>query len=242
MGNRILVPVYKGYGSALAGLGEITDDVKALFGNPKDFMLVLFTGGSDVDPSFYGHTSPEGICYTNPSRDYMERTIFAKALKHAIPMAGICRGAQFINVMSGGVLMHDITHHDMGEHQVVAPAYSDLSITTNTLHHQMIVPPKDGYTLAWTAENLSTHYIGDEDKKMDYDGPEVEAVWIPATNCLGAQWHPETMHPKADGYKWFKYMVQQQLALGPVEFTAMYAEHSYEKIHGGKHVRRSEVP
>ena len=75
-----------------------TEDWPKFLDKPKDFGLVLFTGGEDVHPSLYNDTSPKRYCATNLSRDKIEQDIFKVALDNSIPMTGICRGSQFLNV------------------------------------------------------------------------------------------------------------------------------------------------
>ncbi len=72
--------------------------------------LVCFTGGEDVNPSLYGHEK-HPTTYFSIFRDTKERSYFEKALDMGIPMVGICRGGQFLNVMSGGEMYQDVSTH-----------------------------------------------------------------------------------------------------------------------------------
>jgi len=221
--NKILIPISIGYGDAIMGLGRMTDRVKDFFEKPEDFKLVLFTGGSDVSPELYGDSSPRGMCQTNPERDAYEIRIFEFALKHGIKMTGICRGAQFINVMSGGRLMHHIEGH---AGCLVHPVETLLGETflVNSLHHQMIIPPEDGTTIAWSQKRLSPGYVGKRDKMEKYKGLETEAIIIPRTSCCGVQWHPEMMNPNMPGYIYYYNMVKNFLELDIQSFAKKYCE------------------
>ncbi len=96
--------------------GEITTDPAVLFADPGSIKLVCFTGGSDVSPELYGHRNLESGC--NKARDEKEVLIFEMAKKHGIPMTGICRGSQFLNVMCGGTMVqHLLASHGGGRHQ-----------------------------------------------------------------------------------------------------------------------------
>lgn len=221
MKNKILVPYDIGYGSSIMGLGDITDDLKDFYNNTNDFKLVLFTGGADVGPELYGDSSPKGLCFTNFMRDEVESKIFIQALKHSIPMTGICRGAQFINVMSGGKMIHDFNGHGYGNH-----AFNCLkdngTISVNSLHHQMIVPPEDGYVIGWCPQKLSDEYYGYRDRRVEWDQYEVEAVLIPRTMCCGVQYHPETMDSNSEGYKWYYDMVEDLITMDINLFVHKY--------------------
>jgi len=208
------------YSRALEGLGVMVSDEKDFFRNPKEYVLVLFTGGADVSPHLYGETSPKGLCYTNPSRDMFEMPIFEHALKNNIKMTGICRGSQFANVMSGGRMMHDITNHAGGLHEV--EMLNGDVITTNSTHHQMIIPPIDGYVLGWSKTALSRHYIGDKDEAVEWNRPETEIVFVPRTKFCGVQWHPESMSKDSDGYIYYHRLINDLISMDINEFSDRY--------------------
>jgi len=135
--------------------------------------LVCFTGGADVSPEFYGEVNTYSLC--DPERDEAEMTIYYMALTHGIPMVGICRGGQFLNVMNGGKMIQhvgpfsgDVGSYWDGEYQ-----------TVRVDHHQAIVSidPK--------AEVLGRKAQGDS---LEY------GVWYPETRCLCFQPHPEWGH------------------------------------------------
>lgn len=189
-----------GYGKAVEGLNKISTNVVEFFNSPHLFNLVLFTGGEDVDPSLYNHTSLS-LCQSNLSRDVYEAEIFAHALNHKIKMAGICRGLQFLNVMNGGTMIHHLsghggTHHDM-------ETFTGEKIRVNSLHHQMVVPGSGSVVIGWCPIRLSGEYYGNNDLKVKWPGPEIEAVYYPSTGCVGVQYHPEIMPIESMGYKFF---------------------------------------
>lgn len=222
MGDKILVPLHIGYGRAIEGLGEIGSDIKDFFDNTKDYKLVLFTGGSDIDPRIYGETSPKGLCSYMPQRDLIEAQIFDQARKFGIKMTGICRGAQLINVISGGRMMHHIEGHEGVIHEVETSKGEVFE--TNSLHHQMIIPPEDGYIIGWAKRPLSPFYFGDEDEAIEWNGPEAEIVLIPSTLCCGAQWHPEAMGKKTLGFRYYYHLVQKFLEMDIETFTDEYVK------------------
>jgi len=156
---------------------------------------MLFSGGCDVDPSCYGEER-EPECQTSiPSRDAMELELFKICLRRRIPILGICRGCQLINVAMGGTLVQDIpkafgTNHSQGNdgkspfaHDVrIVPGtmmYEIMGgdIHVNTYHHQCVKRLADGL--------IPTAY-----------SPEgfIEAYELPAGGqqfLMAVQWHPE---------------------------------------------------
>jgi gamma-glutamyl-gamma-aminobutyrate hydrolase PuuD len=224
MPNKILVVGSKSYASAVRGLGDITFNIAAFVRDPSKFKLVLFTGGEDVSPEFYGHSSPKEMCYSNIKRDLAEEKIFNIALSAGIKMTGICRGAQFMNVMSGGAMMHHIAKHgSLGGHTFESSKNNKI-IKVNSLHHQMIVPSEDGLVIGWSKDKLSDIYVWDEDKLVNWSGPEVEAILYPKTLCCGVQYHPEMLSPHSGGYKFYHDLVKDFLVMDIEKFTDKYTK------------------
>ena len=69
---------------------------------------LLLTGGKDIDPFFYGEEPVPGIGLFDAVRDAWEFALFSAAAKKGIPVLGICRGHQLINVAMGGTLYQDL--------------------------------------------------------------------------------------------------------------------------------------
>ncbi len=220
--KSMILTTTSGYDSAVSGIGETTMDREWFFKHPEDFMLVLFTGGADVNPELYGDVS-DSMCYYSKERDAYESDIFFHALKNNIKMTGICRGSQFINVMSGGKMMHDINGHGGGSHNFQSTLNNSI-IEVNSFHHQMVIPPKDGIIMGWAVDKLSDVYYGNHDKPVAWEGPEVEAVLVPRTQCCGVQYHPEAMEACTDGYKFYHKMVCAFLDMPINHFTQVYTQ------------------
>ena len=231
LNKKILVVGSVFYAKAVEGLGQITSNVKDFYDNPAEFSLVLFTGGADVGPELYGDTSPKHYCADSPERDVFESKIFHHARKFGIRMTGICRGSQFINVMSGGRMLHHITGHG-GDHTFGCHLTEDVIVVTST-HHQMCIPGKGGHVVGWSAQRRSRLYLGWADEAEDYTGPEVEAILYPDTLCFGVQYHPEFMDKRSDGYLWYWQAVKEFLTLSIEEFTKLYTEVSNARIEVG---------
>lgn len=222
MSKRILVVNGFSYAKALEGLGDVSFHPGELVLQPEEFGLVLFTGGADVDPSYYNDTSPSNMCGTNPRRDAEEERIFNFALKHDILMTGICRGIQFLNVMAGGQLMHHINGHAGSRHSMVTKNGDIIHI--NSLHHQMVIPSSHSVVVGWSASRLSEYYIGRADSKVEYYGLEVEAAIFPKIKSFGVQYHPEMMSDNSEGYLYYHRMVEDALNMEWSTFVNIYEE------------------
>jgi gamma-glutamyl-gamma-aminobutyrate hydrolase PuuD len=225
MKNKVLVlnPDNASYETLLKDFGEVTRNTTAFILNPKDFKLIQFTGGDDVLPELYGDTSPKNYCMCG-DRDEEETKIFKIATKFSIPMVGICRGTQFLNVMCGGKLIHHLDGHASSQHMVNTSCTS-LSLDTfqtNSLHHQMCIPPTDGHIIAWSLEKQSKKYIGDKDEEIYWPGPEVEAIFIPWDKVLGVQWHPEMMMANSIGRNYYKILLADFLKMNMTSFRIKY--------------------
>lgn len=218
MGN-ILVLNGDSYSRAVDTIGKIIYEKEWFLKEPNMFDLVLFTGGEDISPELYGHTSPKNMCTYYKERDEEESEVFKLALQHGIPMTGICRGCQLLNVLSGGVLLHHIDGHNGGYHSMVTT--SGETIAVSSTHHQMCITSKNGYILG-ISEKLSHRYFGDKDEEINYTGPEVEAIYYPDTKVFAVQYHPEYMNRDSKGYRWYEEGVRDLIRLTTADFQNKY--------------------
>lgn len=153
---------------------------------------IVFTGGSDVDPSLYGE-APHLTTQVRPVRDRSELLLMRAAIRAGLPTLGICRGMQLMAVAYGGHLHQHLPellgHHGhrptkgltYGKHEVtllpdsVAHAVLGGKVTVNSFHHQGVVEPG------------GLRVTG----RCPRDGL-IEAVEDPALPfVVGVQWHPE---------------------------------------------------
>jgi gamma-glutamyl-gamma-aminobutyrate hydrolase PuuD len=205
--------------------GEVCNDIAALKLQPFTFSLVVFTGGSDVTPELYGDTSPRSICCNSEERDKEERDIFKFAEQRGLKMTGICRGMQFLNVMSGGKMVHHLDGHNSGSH-LTATKDRDKPFLTNTFHHQMCIPHKDAHILAWSQVKQSEAYLGDKDEAILYNGPEVESIYSSRCKFVGVQWHPEVTSGTDLQWKlnnsWYRNTMKDFLSAPTYKFQNMY--------------------
>jgi gamma-glutamyl-gamma-aminobutyrate hydrolase PuuD len=148
--------------------------------NPHDANLIQFTGGSDVDPSYYKEEK-HATTWSSPMRDAQEAHIF-NSFK-GTPMAGICRGGQFLNVMNGGSMWQDVNNH-VGGHQM---RVGNEVINVTSTHHQMMRPSPDGHVVG--IANLSTRR--ETATEVNHDFPYDDTEIVVYGNNLCFQPHPE---------------------------------------------------
>lgn len=150
---------------------------------------IVIGGGNDIEPEHYGEQSLPERAY-DPERDIFEMTMIRRAMQDNIPMLGICRGAQLINVVFNGSLHLDIrpqrrltpnanSARPVKWVQLDAPSrlreYLGKSrLKVNSLHRQAIDQLGEGLTVTG----------------RDEDG-FVQAIEGNFGFLLGVQWHPE---------------------------------------------------
>lgn len=141
-----------------AGSGDVAIWLKSFCGASivttlEEANLVFFTGGSDVTPSIYGEKNVASSC--DWLRDVQETEIFNYCRGADVPMAGICRGSQFLHTQMDGKLWQDVTGHANGtKHPLVDLDTGETIRATTSTHHQMV-------RQAWT-NNLSAQSNGFE--------------------------------------------------------------------------------
>jgi acyl-CoA reductase-like NAD-dependent aldehyde dehydrogenase/gamma-glutamyl-gamma-aminobutyrate hydrolase PuuD len=164
----------------------------------------ILTGGVDVDPSFYNgkpvyNNSPDSH---QPERDFFEEKIYRYSQVNKLPLLGICRGMQLVNVLQGGKLIQDLDDGNERhkkeeadkEHTIIAGNNTLLyriagaaSGHVNSAHHQAIDPGEIG-------DNLIVNAYDDDDEKI-IEGLEFKDKTNKAF-MLCVQWHPERVKGK----------------------------------------------
>ncbi len=157
---------------------------------------LLFPGGSDVHPWYYGEEPRQVLGTIEPHIDEAWLNAGKEAMKLGLPMFGLCRGIQVLNVLTGGSLWQDVRESGEGvlqhlqkldrtylTHTVVVEEGTHLAEIlgagphkTNSLHHQAVKRLGEGMRI--TARTLDGIIEGIEDE----DG------WR-----FGVQWHPENL-------------------------------------------------
>jgi putative glutamine amidotransferase len=172
---------------------------------------LVLTGGGDVDPACYGHLRHEAVYGVDPRRDEWELALVRGALERDVPVLGICRGAQVLNVARGGTLVQHLPDASDQPHRAadrsgevvhvvdIAPASTLGAITrvsalgANTLHHQAVALLGVGLRpVAWA------------------DDGTIEGIELTdGRPVVGVQWHPELLTGFATHRALFRWIVEQ---------------------------------
>jgi putative glutamine amidotransferase len=187
-----LVPVLVTPGHTDTAIGQLVDLCSGL----------VLTGGDDIDPANYGEEPTPQLGPVNPQRDAAERRALQAAVERDIPVLGICRGHQFINVFFGGTLCQDIatetgnpslhqqtkpwgSHH----HEVIVSAGSRLEqavsrerLSINSFHHQAIHRLAPNLEVTARTEDGLIEAVESREHR-----------WV-----VGVQWHPERHEAEAE--------------------------------------------
>ncbi len=158
---------------------------------------VLLSGGPDLDPAAYGRTSHPELGRTEPQLDAFEVQLAREADARGLPILGICRGAQALNVARGGTLHQHIPEltdgsiahrqrepgtqvtHDVriASRSTLATVIGSRRAAVNSFHHQSVDRLGDGLrAVAWADDGI-------------VEGIEGSG----ASLLLGVQWHAETL-------------------------------------------------
>jgi putative glutamine amidotransferase len=155
---------------------------------------LVLTGGEDVDPRRYGEEPIEALGAVTPARDELESAALGLALERDLPVLGICRGCQLLNVYFGGTLYQDLPTqrpgtgvHEQpgwagGSHDVRVQPGSRLhgivagpELWLNSFHHQAIRDVAPGLEVVALADDGVVEAVEARDH-----------AWV-----IGVQWHPE---------------------------------------------------
>ena len=238
MKNKIIIvggdPLYR---KLFNKVGSVTKSLNELTAAPEKISLVLFTGGEDIHPYFYDGEDPRQICMTSFRRDMYEKRIFNYCKMYKVKMAGICRGFQFLNVMSGGFMYQHISDHGVASGHNIYMDHIDASMQVTSTHHQLVGLQENDHIIAWAEPRRSTIYVGPHGK-LEKTAPEkeVEAAIFPKSNAMGVQYHPEFMKPNALARLHYLVMVKDFIKMDIHDFIKRY---SRRKFHGRSRSRNT---
>ena len=165
----------------------------------EDANIICFTGGEDVDPSFYKEEALS-VTHFNTKRDEYEAGIFGEALALKKPMVGICRGGQFLNVMNGGTLWQDVNNHAGRLHSVVDMRTGNLVEGMTSTHHQQMRPFKDAEVIAVAELSTRKESASEKIERDEAECDDMEVLWYPDSLSLCFQPHPEFEHGACRSY------------------------------------------
>lgn len=175
--------------------------------NLKDYVEMLdgiiFTGGEDVTPLYYNENPIKQIDYLSPERDEQEIELFKLVYERDIPILGICRGIQIINVALGGTLYQDINEQLPG-----ALGHSPNEIPVHHLFHTIHIKADNWLYNIFETDNLKVNSFHHQAVKDLGKGLKVTALSqdniveavesIEKDFLVAVQFHPEDLtihHP-----------------------------------------------
>lgn len=163
---------------------------------PANVDGIIIGGGDDINPTHYGATGTAGAVY-DERRDKLELEVINLALDTKLPILGICRGAQLINVACGGNLIEDlrplrkktpnrnslfpIKYANIVDQTKLSAVLGKLRIEINSLHNQAVSELGDGLVAVARDDDGFIQAIESTDEQF----------------IIGVQWHPEYM-PQRD--------------------------------------------
>jgi putative glutamine amidotransferase len=175
-GRALLVP------PSVDGIPETLDAVDGL----------LFSGGSDLDPDFYGQQAHSETNDVVPERDSAEIALMRAALERDMPVLAVCRGSQVLNVALGGDLVQhlpDVVGDEKHKHTPGVFADHDVDVLPGTKIQRILgdrAPVKSHHHQGYGRIGGGLH-----EAARAHDGT-VEALEDPNRRfALGVLWHPE---------------------------------------------------
>ncbi|GAB4570057.1 MAG: gamma-glutamyl-gamma-aminobutyrate hydrolase family protein [Anaerolineae bacterium] len=202
---RTFVGVYETYVRSVTNAGALAvvvpieqtpEALRAIFDRLDG---VLLTGGGDLDPVAFSQAPHPTLADVKPERDRAELLMARLAVEHDVPILGICRGHQVLNVALGGDLIQDINSHirteiahdndltlplDLIAHPVTLQPGSRLStilratdLQVNSRHHQAVRTPGAGLVTVGQAPDGINEATEHPDRRF----------------VVSVQWHPENL-------------------------------------------------
>ncbi len=198
-GNVSLLP---GYYKSIIKAGGIpmvippSDDMSIIAGLLDSVDGILLSGGADINPLFMGEEPVNELHNINPYRDRQELLIVKMAANRQIPIFGICRGLQVMNVALGGTIYQDIYSQidgklikhsqdldrayashlvNLEEDSMLSQIINATTLPVNSFHHQAIKDVAQGFKVCAIASDGVIEAIESTEYK----------------SMIGVQWHPE---------------------------------------------------
>ena len=186
------------------------DNIKTIFISPNNIKAIptsfdglILSGGVDINPKLYSNKIHKSVKRVEPKRDSMELKLLELATKRDIPILGICRGMQLINIFFGGTLIQDINdlklpypHSNtifpikrvrLVKNTKLQRILKKSTLYVNSIHHQAV--DRVGESLKINAFDRNNIIEGIENSSKKF--------------LIGVQWHPEYIFYKRDSRKLF---------------------------------------
>ncbi len=180
---------FRSFNILLLPIPNVPEQVQDYF-NQFPIKGVILTGGEDINPKLYG----EKVEWPNisPLRDETEKKMLEIAVARRIPVLGICRGMQLINVFFGGKLVKNIKDEITQEHlpgkehpititgEKIVSMLGKKEVMVNSYHNQAV-------TISTLSSQLKVFAVAEHGI--------IESLYHPSLPIAGVQWHPERKSP-----------------------------------------------
>jgi putative glutamine amidotransferase len=181
---------------------------------------IIFTGGEDISPLFYNEEPRKEVQCIIEERDKFELELFKEVYTKNIPILGICRGLQLINIALGGNLYQDINFQIPNSY-----GHAPRQTLRSNLYHSVKIEKSSRLFDIFKTEDLKVNSFHHQSVKKLGENLKISAVsndniveGIESTNdkfLLAVQWHPENLienHPEfLKLFQTFIYMAGKEL-------------------------------
>ncbi|WP_429971763.1 gamma-glutamyl-gamma-aminobutyrate hydrolase family protein [Fructilactobacillus sp. Tb1] len=154
---------------------------------------VIIPGGNDITPALFGEKPHAKLGKTYLPHDEFEIQIINDAIADKIPVLGICRGHQIINVALGGSLYQDLASQQPNVHEHNQPEPAGVSVRQVTVDKDSVLAKSVGtHPIVNSKHHQAVKDIANGMKVTAYsDDGVVEAMENADASIMGVQWHPE---------------------------------------------------
>ncbi len=186
------IEYFEMFGAKLVPVPNALNDVK---GYLEGFELngIILSGGNDINPELYGEEL-RGNEMESKIRDETEWKLLEFAVERKIPVLGICRGMQFINVFFGGKLVRSIKEEIIGNvgHVAVMHKIAVIDEKARAMLGNELMSGNEAEVNSYHNQGVVKEKLSKELKAFaqTQDGM-IEGIYHPKLPILGVQWHPE---------------------------------------------------
>ncbi|WP_309073699.1 type 1 glutamine amidotransferase [Paenarthrobacter sp.] len=177
---------------------------------------VVLPGGGDINPRLYGQDPHESLYDVNPEQDHLDMDVARATIDAGLPLFGVCRGHQLLNVLYGGTLIQDmepsaVNHNGLDPHDTQGSewAWHDVLLAAGSKTAGLYGAPGGSTIKIASGHHQAVSRVGESlQVTAGADDGTVEALEDPSRWVVSVQWHPEASQlPDAERLLPFKNFV-----------------------------------